>query len=145
MLEDDDLLICGAGPVGCVIAERAANLLGWKVLIVDRRRHIAGNCFDSPHSNGVMIHRYGPHYFRTDDPSLLNYLSRFTEWIPGNYEVKSFARGQLFPFPINLTTLEQFFQRRLDAESAERLLGERRQAIDRPGNSEEFVLSRLGR
>ena len=144
MIPDVDLLICGAGPVGCVIAERAANLLGWNVLIVEKRRHIAGNCYDSFHPSGIMIQNYGPHYFRTNDPALVAYLSRFTEWIPGNYEVRSFCQGQLFPFPINLTTLEQFFNRKLDARSARKLLDRVRTAVEQPANSEEFVLSRVG-
>jgi UDP-galactopyranose mutase len=145
MLDDVDLLVCGAGPVGCVVADRAANVLGWKVLVIDRRPHIAGNCYDTRHRNGVLIHQYGPHYFRTNDSGLLRYLSRFTDWHPATYEVKSLVRGQLFPFPINLTTLEQFFGRSLDAASAERLLKELRYPIAVPANSEEFVLSRVGR
>src|SRR5436305_15299512 len=60
MLDDVDLLVCGAGPVGCVVAERAANVLGWKVLVVDRRPHVAGNCHDSRRPNGVLVHDYGP-------------------------------------------------------------------------------------
>lgn len=145
MIPDIDLLICGAGPVGCVIAERAANVWGWNVLIVEKRRHVAGNCHDSYHPSGIMIQNYGPHYFRTNDPTLVEYLSRFTEWIPGNYEVKSFCQGQLFPFPINLSTLEQFYNRRLDGNSAKRLLEKTRVPIDELTNSEEFVLSRVGR
>jgi UDP-galactopyranose mutase len=145
VLDDVDLLVCGAGPAGCVIAERAAAVLGWKVLLIDRRRHLAGNCHDSPHASGVLIHNYGPHYFRTNDEALLAYLSRFTDWVPANYEVKSRVNGRLYPFPINLTTLEQFFGRPLDPASAERLLAEKRVPIDRPRNSEEFVLSRVGR
>jgi UDP-galactopyranose mutase len=145
MLDDVDLLIAGAGPVGCVLAERAANVLGWKVLVVDRRKHVAGNCHDSRRPNGVLVHNYGPHYFRTNDESLLKYLARFTDWIPANYEVRSSICGRLLPFPINLDTLEQFFGRPLDAESAERLLAQRRIPCQRPANSEEFVLSRVGR
>lgn len=145
MLDDVDLLVCGAGPVGCVVAERAANVMGWKVLVVDRRSHIAGNCYDSHHANGVLIHNYGPHYFRTNDESVLHYLSRFADWMPATYEVRSHARGQQFPFPINLTTLEQFFGRKLDAASAESLLAERRLPVANPTNSEEYVLSRVGR
>jgi UDP-galactopyranose mutase len=145
MLDDVDLLVCGAGPVGCVLAERAARRLGWRVLVVDRRRHIAGNCYDSRHTNGVLVHNYGPHYFRTRDESLLRYLSRFTDWIPARYEVKSLVRGELFPFPINLSTLEQFYRRTLTAEEAEELLARRRQTTAQPRNSEEFVLSRVGR
>jgi len=145
MLDDVDLLVCGAGPVGCVVAERAAHLLGWRVLVVERRPHLAGNCHDSTHASGVRIHNYGPHYFRTNDEKLLRYLSRFTDWIPGNYVVKSSVGGKLYPFPINLTTLEQFFGLKLDADSAERLLHEKRVPIDNPRNSEEFVLSKVGR
>lgn len=145
MLDDVDLLIAGAGPVGCVLAERAANVLGWRVLVVDRRRHVAGNCHDSRHANGVLVHNYGPHYFRTNDASLLRYLSRFADWAPARYEVRSLVRGQLFPFPINLTTLEQFFGRSLDADAAEELLARLRQEHPRPRNSEEVVLSRVGR
>jgi UDP-galactopyranose mutase len=145
MLDDVDLLVCGAGPVGCVLAERAANVLGWKVLVIDRREHIAGNCHDCLHQSGVRIHRYGPHYFRTNDDDLLRYLSRFTEWVPARYEVRSLVGGQLLPFPINLTTLERFFGRPLDAASAEQFLARLRLPIAQPCNSEEFVLSRVGR
>src|SRR5262245_38937931 len=145
MLDDVDLLVCGAGPAGSVVAERAASVLGWKVLVVDRRSHVAGNCHDCFHPSGVLVHRYGPHYFRTNDDDLFRYLSRFTDWLPARYEVRSLVRGRLLPFPINLTTLEQFFGRPLDAASAERLLDRHRVPIDSPRNSEEFVLGRVGR
>jgi len=139
-------VIVGAGPVGCVLAERMATVLGWKVLLIDKRKHIAGNCFDTKHESGLMIHRYGPHYFRTNKPELIDYLSQFTEWVPGNYIVKSATRGELFPFPINLLTLRQFFKRPdLTAEEAQQLLEEKREKIEHPANSEEFVLSRVGR
>ncbi len=144
--KDYDVIIAGAGPVGCVIAERLATELGWKVLLVDKRAHIAGNCFDTRHESGVLIHRYGPHYFRTNKEELLNYLSRFTEWIPGNYIVKSSVGGELFPFPINLLTLRQFFKNpNLTAGEAADLLEEKREHIANPANSEEFVLSRVGK
>jgi len=145
MLDDVDLLVCGAGPVGCVVAERAAAALGWKVLVVDKRAHIAGNCHDSKHSSGVLIHNYGPHYFRTNDDSLLQYLSRFTDWNPANYEVRSLVRGRLHPFPININTLEQYFGCNLTPDSAQQLLNDKRANIANPSNSEEWVLSRVGR
>jgi UDP-galactopyranose mutase len=145
MLDDVDLLVCGAGPVGCVVAERAAAVLGWKVLVIDRRSHLAGNCHDAPHQSGVLIHCYGPHYFRTNDEALLRYLSRFTDWVPATYEVRSLVGGRLYPFPINLTTLEQFFGASLDSAAAERLLADKRLSFPQPRNSEEFVLGRVGR
>lgn len=144
MLDDVDLLVCGAGPAGSVVAERAAAVLGWKVLVVDQRGHVAGNCHDSTHPSGVLVHNYGPHYFRTSDESLLKYLSRFTGWHAANYEVRSLVRGQLLPFPINLTTLEAFFGRSLTPETAAALLAEKRLDIPHPANSEEQVLGKVG-
>ncbi len=99
MLDEVDLLVCGAGPAGCVVAERAATVLGWNVLVVDQRRHVAGNCYDSRHANGVLIHNYGPHYFRTNDAALLKYLSHFTDWLPARYEVKSYVRRPALAVP----------------------------------------------
>lgn len=141
-----DILIVGAGPVGCVLAERCATQLGYKVLLIDKRAHVAGNCYDRFHESGVMIHQYGPHYFRTNSKSLLDYLSQFTEWIPGNYFVTSFFRNEYFPFPINLLTLAQFFGKEsLTPDEAKALLEEKREKIEFPKNSEEFVLSRVGK
>lgn len=143
-MSDFDLLVCGGGPVGCTVANRAANLLGWKVLVIDRRHHLAGNCYDENHSSGVMIHRYGPHYFRTNNEDLFNFLSQFTDWIPGNYFVKSFIRGELFPFPINLLTLEQFFRRSFTEDEARKFLADKSEKIPNPQNSEEVVVSQIG-
>ena len=140
-----DLIIAGAGPSGCVIAERAARDMAWKCLVIEKRPHVAGNCHDFIHPEGLLLHRYGPHCFRTSKESLVRYLGSFTEWIPGNQRVRAFYKGRLFPIPINLTTLEQFFGRTLTEESARRLLEEKRLDIRDPGNSEEYVLSILGR
>ncbi|MEN9522229.1 MAG: hypothetical protein RL065_606, partial [Bacteroidota bacterium] len=145
MFKDIDALIIGAGPVGCVIAERLVRENNLKVLIVEKRSHIAGNCYDRYHESGVMIHEYGPHYFRTNNIELVNYLSQFTDWIPGNYKVKSFSRGELFPFPINILSLEQFFNIKLTTDKAKELLKSLGENIPSPKNSEEFVLSRVGR
>jgi UDP-galactopyranose mutase len=141
-----DILIVGAGPVGSVFAERCATQLGWKVLLIDKREHVAGNCYDRKHESGVLIHQYGPHYFRTNHQSLVDYLSQFTEWVEGNYFVTSFSRGEYFPFPINLLTLAQFFKtNKLSPEQGQALLEEVREKIEQPQNSEEFVLSRVGK
>lgn len=139
-----DLVVVGAGLSGCVLAERAAYKLGLNVLLLDRRNHIAGNCYDAYRNNGVLTHQYGPHYFRTNNPSLIDYLSNFTNWIAGNYIVKSSYQNQLFPFPINLDTLEQFFGVPLDGAIARKFLDDEKVEIENPANSEEFVLSRVG-
>jgi len=146
MQRDFDLIIAGAGVVGCVIAERAAKLKGWTSLIVEQRPHIAGNCHDTIHESGVLIHRYGPHYFRTNKVEILSYLSEFTDWIEGNYRVKTFVRGKTYPFPVNLDTLEKYFGVTLTPETAQNFLDSiRSHEFPNPSNSEEVVLSRVGR
>jgi UDP-galactopyranose mutase len=140
-----DLLITGAGPVGCVIAERAASELGWSSLVIEKRRHVAGNCFDRPYDNGVLVHQYGPHYFRTHDKKLVEYLSQFTNWIQGDYFVKSFCKGQYFSFPLNIKTFEQILGCALTPEQARAWIETQKKVIKEPKNSEEFVLSRVGR
>ena len=145
MLWNCDLVIVGAGPVGCVLAERAANVMGWTCLVLEKRPHVGGNCFDFVHQSGVRLHRYGPHLFRTWNKSLVDYLSEYTEWIPGNYRVQAFHSGEFYPLPINLTTLEKFFKRPLTQDSAQDLLRTRRIPNANPQNSEEYVLSQVGR
>lgn len=142
---DFDLIIVGAGPVGCVVAERTASEIGWKSLIIEKRPHVAGNCYDRIDHNGLLLHQYGPHFFRTWKKSLVDYLGAFTEWIPGNHRVQSLYRGELYPMPINLTTLEKFFKRELTPQSARDLLNEKKVPIADPQNSEEYVLSAVGR
>jgi UDP-galactopyranose mutase len=140
-----DVIVVGAGPVGCVIADRAARETGWRCLVLEKRPHIAGNCHDFLDENGVLLHRYGPHCFRTWDKNLLDYVGRYTEWIPGNHRVQALHKGRLFPIPINLTTLELFFSKKLNEESARSLIEQKRHHIKEPKNSEELVLSRVGR
>lgn len=145
MTGQPDLLIVGAGPTGCTIARVAAARLGWRSVVIDRRAHIAGLCHDRAHPNGVLVHAYGPHYFRTDDAGLVEFLSEFTDWIPGRYIVRTQVDGRLYPFPINLTTLEMFYDQDLDLDSGKRLLDSVREDIDEPQNAEEWVCSRVGR
>jgi UDP-galactopyranose mutase len=140
-----DLLIVGGGPVGCVVAEHAARIRNWKSVIVEKRNHIAGNCFDTYDKHKQLIHKYGPHYFRTNDVKIFNYLSKFTEWIDGNYVVKTSYKDQLYPFPINLLTLEQFYGKKLTEARAIALINKESLEIPSPKNSEEFVLSRVGK
>ena len=141
-----DLLIIGAGPVGCVIAERAAKIKKWKTLIIEKRNHIAGNCYDEYNSKGVLIHKYGPHYMRFKKKKVFKYVSNFTKWIKGNYIVKSYINGELYPIPINLTTLEKFFKRKFNkTKDVKDFLNRIRVKKKKINNSEDFILSKLGR
>ncbi|HZI05616.1 MAG TPA: NAD(P)-binding protein, partial [Archangium sp.] len=75
-----DYMVVGAGFAGSVMAERLASVYGKKVLIVEKRPHIAGNAYDYHNEAGILIHKYGPHIFHTNSREVFEYLSQFTEW-----------------------------------------------------------------
>src|SRR6187399_1064311 len=104
-----DYLIVGAGYAGSVLAERLARDAGKKVLLVDRRPHIAGNAYDHPDAAGVLVHKYGPHIFHTNSKEIFDYLSQFTEWRPYEHRVRAMVDGQLYPIPINLESVNQLY------------------------------------
>ncbi len=139
-----DFLIVGAGFSGLVIAERLAAR-GWKCVVVDRRDHIGGNAWDSIDSAGVLIHAYGPHYFRTNSPRIREYLGRFTRWHGTSYVIRSHTRGRYWSFPINLNTFEEFLGRPSNSAEFETWLANERIPIENPANSEEIIISQVGR
>ncbi|MGI5862700.1 MAG: UDP-galactopyranose mutase [Myxococcales bacterium] len=105
-----DVLVVGSGFAGAIPAERFASQRGKRVLLVERRKHLAGNMFDRYDEAGVLVHVYGPHIFRTDDERVLAYLSQFTEWNGYRaHRVLASVDGQLVPVPFNLTSLERLF------------------------------------
>lgn len=139
-----DYLIVGAGFAGAVLAERLASQRGATCLVLDRRAHIGGNAYDCHDAAGVLIHPYGPHYFRTNSDRIVAYLSQFTEWHPVEYKVLSWTHGRYWQFPINLNTFEQLLGRPSTSEEMERTLAEWRVPIESPRNSEEVIISQVG-
>lgn len=107
-----DALIVGAGITGAVMAERLASS-GKKVLVIERRQHVAGNCYDEVDDNGILGHRYGSHLFHTDDAQVWEYLSRFTEWQVYQHRVQAVIDGEVVPIPFNFNTLHDLFPSRL--------------------------------
>lgn len=103
-------VIIGAGLTGCVIAERIARKLDKKVLVVEKRQHIGGNCYDYLDTEtGVIVHKYGPHLFHTDYTHVFNYLSEFTDWEPYFHKVRVYIDGKKVPLPFNFTSIETLF------------------------------------
>jgi len=142
-----DYLIVGAGFAGAVLAERLASQLGRTCLVVEKRAHIGGNSHDRYDDAGVLIHQYGPHYFRTNSDRIREYLSQFTEWHPVEYKILSWADGRYWQFPINLNTFEQFTglpAGSCTSEEMETALAQWRVPIAEPKNSEEVIVSQVG-
>jgi UDP-galactopyranose mutase len=138
-----DVVVVGAGFAGAVMAERLATA-GRTVLVIDRRSHIGGNAFDERDEHGVVVHRYGPHIFHTGSDEVFSYLSRFTAWRPYEHRVRASHRGELFPIPINLETLERFFRTTLDPSAGAALLERLRERIAEPRTSREVVVGAVG-
>jgi UDP-galactopyranose mutase len=117
-----DWLIVGAGFTGAVLAERLATQSNKRVLLVDRRNHIAGNAFDEFDSQGVQIHRYGPHIFHTNSEKVWSYLSQFTEWRPYFHRVLAHIDGHFAPLPFNLDSIAQVFPSGFAAALTDKLI-----------------------
>jgi len=103
-----DVIVVGAGFSGATFARKAADM-GQKVLLLEQREHIGGNCYDYRDENGILIHPYGPHLFHTDNEEVVAFLSRFTEWKPYRHKVRVRIGDQEVPLPINFSALETLF------------------------------------
>ena len=140
-----DYLIVGAGFAGSVFAERIAGQLNKKVLIVDKRSHVAGNAFDYYNEDGILVHKYGPHWFHTNNKKIFDYLSQFTEWHFHEHKVRSCINGKLYPFPINRDTINMLYNLNLKTgREVQDYYNSVRKEIKELSNSEEMVLSQVG-
>lgn len=138
-----DYLIVGAGFAGSVCAERLA-LAGKRVLIIDKRDHIGGNAYDRLDRHGVMIHPYGPHIFHTNGKRIFEYLSRFTDWRFYEHRVLAQVDRELYPIPINRTTINKLYGLNLDEKGVLGFLENVREPREKLITSEDVVLSSVG-
>lgn len=140
-----DYMVVGAGFAGSVMAERLASVYGKRVLVVEKRPHIAGNAYDHYNDDGLLVHKYGPHIFHTNSQDVFDYLSRFTEWRPYQHRVLASVDGQLMPIPINLTTINQYFGLSLTAFDVEQFLQKQAEKRDTIKTSEDVIITKVGR
>ena len=139
-----DYLIVGAGYAGSVLAERLAAV-NKKVLIIDKRNHIAGNAYDHYNEDGILVHKYGPHIFHTNSKDVFNYLSKFTEWHNYQHKVLASVDGQMVPVPINLNTINSLYGLNLSSADVEDFFASRAENVQQVLTSEDVVVSKVGR
>lgn len=139
-----EFVIVGAGLAGATIAERIATTMDKKVLVIDKRKHIGGNCFDHYNEHGILVHKYGPHTFHTKEKRVWEYLSQFTSWNLYQHRVVSYVDGMLVPFPINLTTLKLLYSTDFNPESMKAFLDSVAVRFPEIRNAEQYILSQIG-
>lgn len=141
-----DIVVIGAGISGATIAERYATLLNKKVLVIEKRDHIGGNCYDYHDDAGILVSKYGAHIFHTSYEDVWGYVNKFSSWRPYFHTVLSFVDGILVPVPVNITTVNLLFNTHLqNEEEMKKWLSSQIIPIDNPKNSEESALSRVGK
>ena len=104
-----DSIIIGSGFAGTVVADILAREGNKKVLVIEKRDHIGGNCYDRPDNHGILIHQYGPHIFHTNNKEVFDYLSKYTEWYDYSHKVVARVNGEYIPVPFNLNTLDMVY------------------------------------
>ncbi|MGN6402937.1 UDP-galactopyranose mutase [Sinomonas sp.] len=122
---DADLVVVGSGFFGLTVAERAAKELGLKVTVIDRRHHIGGNAYSEDDAQtGIEVHRYGAHLFHTSNKRVWDYVNQFTTFTNYVHRVYGVHKGEVFPLPINLGTINQFFRANYSPTEARALIEE---------------------
>lgn len=146
MNNSKNILIVGAGFTGAVIGRELAEQ-GHQVRIIDSRSHVAGNCYsERDEKTGIMVHTYGPHIFHTDNQEVWDYLNRFAEMMPYVNRVKTTVKGKVFSLPINLHTINQFFDTTCSPSEARALIESKSdQSISDPQTFEEQALRFVGK
>ena len=143
-----DLVVVGSGFFGLTVAERCAADLGLRVLVVERRHHIGGNAYtEAEPQTGIEIHRYGAHLFHTSNTRVWEYANRFTAFTGYQHRVFTAYKGRVYPMPINLGTICEYFGRMMSPDEARALVAEQSAEVA-PGtaaNLEQKAISLIGR
>jgi UDP-galactopyranose mutase len=141
-----NIIIVGAGISGAVLADKYARQLNQKVTVLEKRNHIGGNCYDYKNEDGILVSKYGPHYFRTNDEEVWKYLQDFSEWVPFEAHCLSHVDGKKVPVPVNIDTVNILFGTKIEDEAGmKEWLKNEVSDIEEPKNSEESALKRVGK
>lgn len=142
-------LIVGAGLSGAVIAEKITTILKEKVILIEKRPHIAGNCYDyKDTTTNILMNEYGAHLFHTNSEIVWNYIQSFAQWVPWHHKVLSYVDNKIVPVPVNLTTVSELCNKHFqDKKEFQEYLKSIQIKPDgnSPKNSEEMALSRVGK
>jgi UDP-galactopyranose mutase len=148
ILSQTDIIIVGSGFFGSTIAERIANECGKRVLILEKRTHIGGNCFSThDQETGIEYHKYGPHIFHTSNESTWKYITQFTEFNTYRHRVYTQYKNKTYSMPINLGTINAFYEENFSPKDAEAFLRKEidSYAIESPKNFEEKGITLIGK
>ena len=143
-----DIVVVGSGFFGLTIAERCANELGLKVLVLERRHHLGGNAYSEPEpETGIEVHVYGAHLFHTSNARVWEYVNRFTDFTSYQHRVFARVKDQVYSFPMNLGLISQFFGRYFTPDEARALIADQASEIEtsQAENLEEKAISLIGR
>ena len=128
----NEIVIIGAGISGATLAERYASS-GKHVLVIEKRGHIGGNCYDRINEDGILVSEYGAHLFHTNYEDVWEYVSQFSEWYPYEHRVLSSVDGKLVPIPVNIDTVNAIFDTRINTEEEmQKWLDENTEKIENP-------------
>jgi len=138
------IIIIGAGISGATLAQRYA-LMGKRVLVLEKRDHIGGNCYDYYNEDGILISKYGAHLFHTNDFEVWAYINSLSDWYPYEHRVLASVNELLVPIPVNITTVNKLFGLSISSETEMKAwLAKEQLKIKSPKNSEEAALARVG-
>jgi len=139
-----DIVIIGAGISGAVLAQQYAAI-GKKVLVIEKRDHIAGNCYDYIDENGILVSKYGAHLFHTNEEQVWDYVNRYANWYNWEHKVVAKVDGNLLPIPVNITTVNKIFGLNITSEEEMKTwLDENREPYLNPSNGKEAALNKVG-
>ena len=143
--QDYQIIIIGAGISGATLAERYASI-GKKVLVIEKRDHLGGNCYDFYDQVGVRISKYGAHLFHTNYEDVWQYVNQFSKWYPYEHRVLAKVDDQLVPIPVNITTVNKVFKLNIkSATEMKKWLDKNQVKNKHPKNGEEAALARVGK